>query len=727
MGHNELDALWAHSPGPDGRPQLLLDHLQNVAEMAGQFSDKFDAGDTGRWLGYWHDVGKVHPEWQEFIREPITRGPDHSSVGMLEASRVFSPLAFNIAGHHGSLMNIEGLRDRIDRKSRDQRILEALAIARRVVPTLNELAPGTPSRFSGSADDPSLRRQLEFWIRIVHSALVDADSLDTEAHFDPERFQLRRAEYRKIEELWPVLESHQDRLIENSTGHVNEIRAEIYRECIQRSSDPQGIFTLTVPTGGGKTLSSLAFGLRHALEHDLDRVIVVLPYTSIIEQNAAVYRDILGDRAVLEHHSGVHESAQSGEESERERWQRLASENWDVPIVVTTSVQFLESLFSHRNARCRRLHNVVRSVVIMDEIQTLPPSLLAPTLEVLQHLVEDYRISLLLSTATQPALTSRPGFAGLRNVTEIVPAVAPVFAKLERVEYELHLEEPWSWSRVADRMMESPRAMTILNTIRDAMELLEVLDDPDALHLSTQLCGAHRRAVLDEVTRRLKSGDSVRLVATQVVEAGVDLDFPLVLRALGPLDRIVQAAGRCNREGRLDRGRAVVFRPESGRLPPGAYATGTDVTAVLAAEESGLDFHDPELPLRYFRRLYDSRNLDQKSIQSDRERLNFENVGRAYRLIEEDSRSVVVTYQDSMTLLDAISAKARKRGGLSRRDFRRLQPFIVSLREYAFKKAEMRGLCQEVFEEAGLWQWVGTYDPMRGLSFEIPKGEDLVV
>ncbi len=325
----------------------------------------------------------------------------------------------------------------------------------------------------------------------------------------------------------------------------------------------------------------------HAIHHYLDQVIVAIPYTSIIEQTADVYRGIFGeeDGLVLEHHSAVVvDDQENSPVTAQQAWPRLASQNWDAPVVVTTTVQLFESLFANRPGRCRKLHNLARSVIVLDEVQTLPPDLLEPILDVLRQLVAHYGTTVVLSTATQPALDESPYLHGLPNVQEIIPTPERYFQKMQRVHYEVPAaSQRWTWLEVAERLRSERQALAIVNTKGDAMALLDALGNQAALHLSTLMCGAHRRATLEEVRRRLKEGDPCLLVSTQVVEAGVDLDFPVVLRAVGPLDRIVQAAGRCNREGRLEAGQVIVFNPTEGGVPRGAYRAGYDLADACCA------------------------------------------------------------------------------------------------------------------------------------------------
>ncbi len=462
----------------------------------------------------------------------------------------------------------------------------------------------------------------------------------------------------------------------------------------------------------------------------MDRVIVAVPYTSIIEQTASVYREIfaeLGEGAVLEHHSAVHreEGGESERQDDAEARLRLATQNWDAPLVVTTTVQLFENLFANRTSRCRKLHNVARSVIVLDEVQTFPVGLLAPAVDVLGELVRRYGSSVVLCTATQPAFDERSKYLeGFESVEDIVPPerAAEHFQTLRRVEYETPLE-PWSWGEVAQQLLEaSPekQAMVVLNTRKDALALLDHLEREPVLHLSTLLCGAHRRDVLEEVRRRLREGEPCLLVATQVVEAGVDLDFPVVFRALGPLDRIVQAAGRCNREGKMDGpGRVVVFRPAEGKVPRGEYAAGFEEARIML-DRPDLDLHEPGIFREYFRRLYQDVPTDREGIQKLRRDFDYPEVARKFRLISEDNVSVIVRYKEIEeldTLLEGI-----RRSGVKRSDHRRLQPYVVSLSERDFQKR--RDYMQEIAE--GVFLWTGGYDDLRGIEDVSNDPADLI-
>lgn len=562
----------------------------------------------------------------------------------------------------------------------------------------------------------------EFLIRMLFSCLVDADWLDTEAHLQPETASVRGANA-PIFELWQRFESEQRNLLACACGTpVNRARSEIYGACIRAAEGPQGVYRLTVPTGGGKTRSGMGFALRHALTHNLERIIVAIPYTSIVDQTAEVYKRIFGQENVLEHHCAMDIAVNASEDAtEAERRRQLACENWDASIIVTTTVQLFESLFSNKPSRCRRIHNIARSVVILDEVQTLPINLLQPILDVLRELIEHYRVTVVLSTATQPALSEwSPYLRGLPQPIEIVPDPRRYFDTLRRVDYEIHAD-PWTWTQVADEMRQLNQVLCVVNSRRDALELSSLLEGCGPLHLSTLMCPAHRRDVLAEITRRLSNGLPCRVVSTQVVEAGVDLDFPVVFRAIGPLDRIVQAAGRCNREGTRGSGRVVVFDPSEGHSPRGVYHTATAEARILLA--SDCDLHCPEVFDQYYRRLWQDCCLDDQRIGDLRQSLDFPAVAERFRMIREETVPVVVYYGDPgpSCLLNAI----RQRGFTTRDDWRRLQSFSVSIFRRQADQYIREGLIQELLE--GLYLWHGGYDAVTGIAEGCPDPSDLVV
>jgi CRISPR-associated endonuclease/helicase Cas3 len=733
MKDKQSQSYLAHSHNDSGVGHELVEHLKAVAEMAREVAGKFGAGDLAYWAGLWHDLGKFHPDFQSYITNPTARrGPDHSSTGAVWAGQCFQPLAFLVAGHHGGLPSSTDLKSRLQAKANAPATIQALERARTILSTIKpdspldaKLPPFLQGRTQKQKDQDDLKRRLELFLRLVFSALVDADFLDTERHFHPKESQLR-GQRPEVNHLWEqFVRDQEERFKDHESTRLNQIRQEIYQACTQAAEQPPGIFSLTVPTGSGKTRSGMAFALRHAVLHGLDRVIVAIPYTSIIEQTADVYREIFGQDFVLEHHSAVTtEQDPTDPLSQKDVWSRLASQNWDAPIVVTTTVQLFESLFANRPSACRKLHNVARSVLILDEVQTLPPELLPPILDVLQELADHYRVSVVLCTATQPAFQDGPYFKGLQGVREIIPDPSCYFQELRRVAYDFIHNKRWTWQEVGAEMQQADQCLAVVNTKRDALQLLEALNDQDAFHLSTLLCGAHRRDVLSEVRQRLKAGERCRLVSTQVVEAGVDVDFPVVLRAVGPLDRIVQAAGRCNREGRLESGRVIVFWPADGGTPSGTYRTGMD-TALSLLSNPTIDLHDPNLYRTYFELLYQAVSLDKKGIQNLRHALDYPEVARQFRLIEDDTASVVVRPERHRQEIDKLLNALRREAELPRWVLRRLQPYIVNVRSRLIQGYDKQGLIQLI--APGLWEWLGGYDNVRGLVIANRDPSELVI
>ena len=430
---------------------------------------------------------------------------------------------------------------------------------------------------------------------------------------------------------------------------------------------------------------------------------------------------------VLEHHSAAIEGAGKARDDDdsfapEAVWQRLAAENWDPPIVVTTTVQLFESLFSNRRGKTRKLHNLASSVIILDEAQALPPGLLSPILDALRQLTENYGASVVLSTATQPAFERIREFRDVA-AREIIPESGYVrhFETLRRVGYEWRTDAPREWQEVAKWMREERSTLVVVNTKRHAIELLDALDDPDALHLSTLLCGAHRRAVIEEIKERLDAGRPCRVVSTQVVEAGVDLDFATVFRAEAPLDAIIQAAGRCNREGRLDGlGRVVVFTSPDDALPQGVYRSGRDIVRNMR-NLPGFDLDDPATVRRYFEWLSDAAvDPDEEKIQSLRKNLDFPSVADKFRMIKDDAYDVIVDYPESSAReTEALVEKLRTREGPAREALRRLQPYTVSLHDGEAERLRRKGLIEEIMPRVGRWH--GGYDRVRGLTEADPE------
>lgn len=725
MTDKQPSELLAHID-PTGAPHYLHEHQQQVATLAADKAAPFKAQAWARLAGQWHDLGKYRPGFQRYIRQVNSadahiegkvggREKTHSAAGALWAiqtlheqhgpsgelaARVF---AYLIASHHAGLYDWDGgLAARLDEEDSRTELAEALAAnPPNAILSAPEFVPDLRSIPGGSAG-------FALWVRMLFSCLVDADFLDTEAFFDQAKPESRQG-FPSLDAMLAAFDAHMDRVAAQAADtQVNQLRAGILRQCRDKAELPSGFFSLTVPTGGGKTLSSLAFALRHAARHDKRRIIYAIPYTSIIEQTADVFRDVfkaLGDEVLIEHHS----QADADEKSETAR-SRLACENWDAPLIVTTNVQLFESLFAAKTSRCRKLHNIAGSVIVLDEAQQLPPEFLQPILDVLNLLVKHYGVTVVLCTATQPALSSTRYFDASRNlrgldeVREMIDDPDALYAKLKRVNVELPTDwnAPVSWESVAQSLQQEDCVLAIVNTRKAARELHRLMP-PGTLHLSALMCGAHRTAVIETIKSRLKAKregrdtEPLRVISTQLVEAGVDLDFPVVWRALAGLDSIAQAAGRCNREGRIEAGgRVVVFVPPEP-LPPGHLrkAGNACVSTLHAQHEEPLA---RELFARFFQQLYHATDLDGKGVcallkvEPSTLGVQFRSAAQAFRLIDdEDSASVVVRYTANRDELDMLLNTLKKEGP-QRWLMRKLQRYTICIKKREADKLLGRGL-----------------------------------
>ena len=706
---------WAHSGG-----HVLADHLQAVARLAAEFSRTFDAAEpASRWAwraGLWHDLGKYRPGFQKYVRladnadahiEGKVAGRDktHSAAGALWAMQQLNQpgrpyghiLAYLIAGHHAGLDDWHGgLKERLQGEDAQQELQDTLAAS----PPAELLAHGNLV-----AQVPGGAAGFALWVRMLFSCLVDADFLDTEAHFDAGR-PARREGFPTLAQMRQAFEAHMAAMPVADTP-VNTLRADILRQCRAKAALPAGFFSLTVPTGGGKTLSSLAFALEHALAHGKRRIVYAIPYTSIIEQTADVFRKVfklLGDEVLIEHHSQF----DAAEKDETAR-SRLACENWDAPLVVTTNVQLFESLFAAKTSRCRKLHNLAGSVIVLDEAQQLPPAFLQPILDVLNLLVAHYGVTVVLCTATQPALKSTQYFdagknlRGLENVREIIDDPDALFTKLERVLVELPPDwtTPTPWAELAAQLGAEDCVLAIVNTRKAARELHGLMPE-GTLHLSALMCGAHRQDVIAEIKQRLQAKREgrdprpLRVVSTQLVEAGVDIDFPVVYRALAGLDSVAQAAGRCNREGRLaGKGRVVVFVPPE-KPPLGHLRKGADA-CITTLHGHAQDPLARGLFARYFTEFYHSVDLDGSGIVNllkvDPRTLavQFRSAAQAFRLIDdEDKATVLVRYAAQHDAIDKLLGILAAEGP-QRWLMRKLQRYTVSIPQRQADKMLARG------------------------------------
>jgi len=666
----ETKLLIAHArEGRDGlEPHPLEDHLRKVAYLSSCFAAEFDGGDWGFLAGLWHDLGKYRPAFQKRIGALTGFDPEahiegapgkvtHSTAGAVHAIKHLGEygrvIAYLIAGHHAGLPDWNpddggqgSLQARLE--SADSEYTEALA---QPIPDDILNPPASLPKF------PSMKQEeFALWIRMLFSCLVDADFLDTEFFMDAEKSASRNQliTLEEVKEKFDLFMEDIGRKAKSTS--VNAIRADILAQCRQAAFEQPGIFSLTVPTGGGKTLSSLAFALDHAVKHGKKRIIYAIPYTSIIEQTAQVFKGILGDDNVLEHHSNL--DVDPAKENHRNR---LAAENWDAPLIVTTNVQFFESLFAARTSRCRKLHNIVNSVVILDEAQLLPREFLKPILTVMRQLTTQFGVTFVLCTATQPALTRRVDafgrevMPGLENVREIIVDPAALYECLQRVQVYLpkDLHKPSEWVDIAAELMGYEDILAIVNTRKECRELFQLMpQDGTTIHLSALMCGEHRSIAINQIKQLLKDkregkySKPIRVISTQLVEAGVDFDFPVVYRALAGLDSIAQAAGRCNREGLLpEMGRVHVFVPPKA-APRGLLLQGQQTARELLTTDCREAPLAPETFKRYFSHLYNKGDLDANGIQEllKPERGAFRTAAEKFRLIEDAGEAVIVRY-----------------------------------------------------------------------------------
>lgn len=712
--------LAAHSPNDSGQWHSLADHLAGTGRRAGEFGAAFGSATASRLVGEVHDLGKADPAWQRYLAAAAAGSTlatiDHKHAGAFMCQDWgLGACAFIIAGHHGGIPDMRDLRAKMaSGPSQGQRAamerVEELGITR---PDVRAVMP--TQFFSRSDTGPAGKRRVEFWLRMVFSALIDADRLDTEDHFRP---SLRQPpQFDGLEDLDTRCEERRRiAVVDRQHDPVTPARTEMLEEVLSKATEPPGWFELTAPTGSGKTITALSFALRHATANGHRRVVTAVPFISVTEQVAKEYRTLLEDGSVppvvLEHHSGMftRDESQAG----AGLWSRLAAENWDARVIVTTMVQLLESLFDNNPSRTRKLHRLAQSVIVLDEVQSLPWRLLDPTMDVLRELVRLYGCSIVLSTATQPPL-HRVG--SIDGVERRQLADMRWFDEFNRTEAEV-IQNRLSWDDFASRVVKESdlhrgQCLVVLNTIADAREVCNRLVGRAGLaHLSSRICPAHRVEVLDTVRLRLLRGEPCTLVSTQVVEAGIDVDFPVAIRAYGPLPAIVQVAGRVNRHGIAQRGRLIIIDPVDGHVPPDEYKIGTQITRDLL--HSGVDPFAPETLEKYYDRLINATRdkMDKLDIQRERELLNFATVAERYRVITDETTSVLVAYGSFDPRQKDIPDDAACRRLL----LRQLQPYMVSLRTRELDRCKTNGLVEE--RVGGVMVWCGPYDPVVGLSID---------
>lgn len=674
------------------------EHSRGVAELAKQFADEFGMGDFGYVMGLLHDKGKEKSEFQEYIKDvngiPNHRrwtrdGKSHAYVGGLlvkDLVPMVAPLIENpIMGHH------RGLYDYIDLENEEERSFPEEVTRIRIE------SPSLPSWFTSGILQPKDFHHIE---RILYSCLVDADFLDTERFMQPEQSKLREGK-KSLEELLVQLNGFINGFGKPKT-EVNKIRTEVQQVCKEKSKKEPGFYSLTVPTGGGKTLSSLVWALHHAVHYGKKRIVIAIPYTSIIVQTATVLQDIFGEDNVLEHHSNI--VVDDNEEDDRKFKQKFATENWDYPIIVTTNVQLFESMMASHSSKCRKLHNISNSVLILDEVQTLPTDFLQPIVDSLDTYQRLFGTSVLFTTASQPVLEGKhhgtnPSVVlnGLGRIEEIIPAGWNLHDRLRRVQLDIN-NTPRTYDEIADMLMKHDRVLCIVNTRRDAKEIFDRLPDEGVrIHLSRMMCPAHVAGKIQEMKQALAepSNKVVRVVSTQLIEAGVDIDFPVVFRQEAGLDSILQAAGRCNREGKLPICTTYVFSLAAEHALPTGFITQCNNARLNMGDSH--DWFSSETMSNYFLQLYSRiQSFDKKDMKHylyDMKELMLETAAQEFNLIDEDTIPVVVNWQNSLSLIDEL-----KNNGPTYTLMKKLSQYSVNIRKHDFDDMKKNGIIDEIID-----------------------------
>lgn len=699
---------------PEG--QSIEAHLKGTGELAEAFAAEFGAAANGKLCGLAHDIGKYSDEFQLRLRGG--KKVDHATAGAIECFKIKAAFeAVCVIGHHSGLPNVG---------HKDADTTESQTFFGRKLRAEQGGIPDYRKNWNGHIAlpqdyfRPSGRGfATAFYIRMLYSCLVDADYIDTETFMNGDA---GRGNYEPLSALCDKLTAYISKW-NNPTREIDILRQKILNSCIEKASAPRGIFSLTVPTGGGKTVASMAFALNHAVANSMKRIIYVIPYTSIIEQNAKVFRDILGQENVVEHHSSVsYELSENADELEYRS--ALATENWDAPVIVTTAVQFFESLYANRSSKCRKLHNIANSVIIFDEAQMIPSNNLRPCVAAIAELVRAYNATAVLCTATQPAIDEMLlEYSKKESVVELCPDVDGMFEKFRRTSFEK--EGRLTTDELVSRLESQQQVLCIVNTRKFAQEVYEALPSEGRFHLSTLMCPVHRKQKLDEIRERLKSGKTCRVVSTSLIEAGVDVDFPRVFREMAGLDSILQAAGRCNREGKRSAESSIVTVFESENKVNKLIAVNRD-----AAEETVRDWTQPNTTStieRYFKAYRDFlRNDDKSGVMTASEKgisgcgLPFEWIAKEFKLIDQNTFAVYIPIGEGKELVSRLREGERSRGL-----YRRAGMYSVSVYQNQFDSLINAGAAEPFGEDAAFLTDCSLYSDEKGLSTDVDGGSAL--
>ena len=711
---NMLLAHGATDEHPEG--QSIEAHLKGTGDLAETFAAEFGAAANGKLCGLAHDIGKYSDEFQLRLRGG--KKVDHATAGAIECFKIKAAFeAVCVIGHHSGLPNVG---------HKDADTTESQTFFGRKLRAEQGGIPDYRKNWNGHIAlpqdyfRPSGRGfATAFYIRMLYSCLVDADYIDTETFMNGDA---GRGNYEPLSALCDKLTAYISKW-NNPTREIDILRQKILNSCIEKASAPRGIFSLTVPTGGGKTVASMAFALNHAVANSMKRIIYVIPYTSIIEQNAKVFRDILGQENVVEHHSQVsHELSEDADELEYRS--ALATENWDAPVIVTTAVQFFESLYANRSSKCRKLHNIANSVIIFDEAQMIPSNNLRPCVAAIAELVRAYNATAVLCTATQPAIDEMLlEYSKKESVVELCPDVDGMFEKFRRTSFEK--EGRLTTDELVSRLESQQQVLCIVNTRKFAQEVYEALPSEGRFHLSTLMCPVHRKQKLDEIRERLKSGKTCRVVSTSLIEAGVDVDFPRVFREMAGLDSILQAAGRCNREGKRSAESSIVTVFESENKVNKLIAVNRD-----AAEETVRDWTQPNTTStieRYFKAYRDFlRNDDKSGVMTASEKgisgcgLPFEWIAKEFKLIDQNTFTVYISVGEGKELISRL-----REGERSRELYRKAGMYFVSIYENHFNALINAGAAEPFGDDAAILTDLSLYSDEKGLATDVRDGSAL--
>lgn len=723
LAYNSTNTFLAHSENLSGEKHSLSEHLKKTAGLAESFAPN-EFKKHFHLAALLHDLGKYQADFQQYLLNGGQRGSVPHAAWGAGYARILRYLEISIAidGHHKGLPNpdkwkIDTADFYSDRNPEFKKVKEAF---------LKDINMNLENDFNIPTFLSTFDRDL--FIRNLFSALTDADWLDTEAHFKPELSAARSHFELPIKSMIEKLDAEIAKKAKD--GDINVLRNQVRSEVLSKSESMPGFYSLSLPTGMGKTLVSVAWALRHAQANSLKRIIIVLPFINIIDQTASVLKELFGEEIVLEHHSGFNEDTVNNQVAfDKTDKKQLACENWEYPFIVTTTIQFFESLFSNKPSKCRKIHNIADSVVIFDEVQSLPKEVILPTLTMLMNVKNLMHSSFLFCTATMPAFEKREGFEGIENIYPLIENPEHIYNATRRVDYSYFKElQPVNLNDLSDAIQErNCSVLCIFNTKKAARELFDQIQSINSAythiyHLSTGMCPAHRKQIIKSITQDLKGKEKIFVASTQLIEAGVDFDFPCVFREIAPLESIIQSAGRCNREGKMpENGKVFLFKLLGGGMPDKNYRTHS---------EHAIDLIDNDIDKLYrydfFKEYYRSviklfGSPDKFKVNKLRENLEFETVNDSYHLISKSTERIFIYRynENSLSIFNDVKAKPF----LSRDDHRKMQVYSVQV----YKTFLIQYGHLSTTTASGILIWNGNYDENTGISTELSSPDECVV